>query len=337
MKLHLSLLTSLAAIASNVFADTAVTDPVGYVTSYVAGSSSGSTYSVISPTLTRAVEYAGLASSATPTAINFPVSTFSPAQVAAFATGNYWVEVTNGGAALEGGWTNITGATSSSVTTADSMVPFIPGATSTIKIRAHTTISDYLGTTNSAGLGAGPDAGIADEVVFLDASVAPAPAILTSVFYDGTGWYDSDGNPADTKIIEPGQGLLTVRKLVPDISFVHVGHVKTGQTQISVYPKDNIVPIPQSVGVTLAASGLYTGSSATGVNDGPDAGIADEVVIFNNEGLGISYFQDSTGWFDVDGNPADSTILKEGGGAYLIRKAPGAAFSWKAPAVVIAP
>ena len=329
MKYKLPLLVGLASLAAlvGVQAQTAVTDPVGYITITLNPSTSG--YSAISPTLVNKTEFAGVATTVTATTIGL---TGTPLTAGAFAAG-YWVEVTNG--AGEGAWTNIIGNTASEITVVDNMTSFVTAGTSTIKIRKHVTVSDFFGATNSAGLLPGGDAGTADEVFFIEPG--GNPALTTEVFYDGAGWTDLNFNPAATKPIEPGQGLLVARKTATPKSFVYTGYVKTGKSMIQVAQGANVVSIPSAVGYTLASSGLRgTGNSnGVGVTSGGDAGTADEVFLFDVSPTGISHFFD-TSWNDIDFNPAGTKVVKEGTAAYVIHKSPAPSYNWVAPAVVIA-
>jgi len=329
MKFKLPLLVGLASLAALIGAQaqSAVTAPVGYITITLQPSTNG--YSAISPTLVNKTEFAGVATTVSATTIGF---TGTPLTAGAFASG-FYVEVTNG--AGEGAWTNITGNTTSDITVVDSMTSFITAGSSTVKIRKHVTVADFFGPTNSAGLGAGGDAGTADEVFFIEPG--GNPALTTEVFYDGAAWTDLDFNAADKKPIEPGQGLLVARKTASPKSFVFTGYVKTGKTMIPVAPGPNVVSVPSAVGYTLASSGLRgaSNSNGTGVTSGGDAGTADEVFLFDVSPTGISHFFD-TSWNDIDFNPADTKVLKEGSAAYLIHKT-GAQYNWIAPAVTIAP
>jgi hypothetical protein len=167
-----------------------------------------------------------------------------------------------------------------------------------------------------------------------------------TVFYDptGPGWYDGNFAPADNLAIEPGQGLFVIRKVTTPISFVQVGHVKTGKSMTSVLagPSANdfgesVVGIRSAVGIKLKDSNLYTGSDATGVHPGDDQGIADEVVQFVN-GVPVTYFNDgtgaATGWYDGAFAPAGDVVLAEGTALYIVRKN-GGDFVWTSPAVTI--
>ena len=328
MKMKFPLLVGLASLAAlvGVQAQSAVTDPVGYITITLNPSTSG--YSAISPTLVNKTEFAGMASTVTATTIGLTGLT-----AGAFASG-FWVEVTNG--AGEGAWTNITANTATQITVSDNMTPFMTAGTSTVKIRKHVTVADFFGATNSAGLLPGGDAGTADEVFFIEPG--GNPALTTEVFYDGAAWTDLNFNPAATKPIEPGQGLLVARKTATPKSFVYTGYVKTGKSMIQIAQGANVVSIPSAVGYTLATSNLrgVTNSNGAGVQNGGDAGTADEVFLFDVSPTGRSHFFDAT-WNDIDFNPADTKVLKEGSAAYVIHKAPGTSYNWVAPAVVIAP
>jgi uncharacterized protein (TIGR02597 family) len=329
MKLKLPLLVGLASLAAlvGVQAQSAVTDPVGYITVTLNPSTSG--YSAISPTLVNKTEFAGVAATVSATTIGL---TGVPLTAGAFASG-YWLEVTNG--AGEGAWTNITGNTTSSVTVAESMIAFMTAGTSTIKIRKHVTVSDFFGATNSAGLLPGGDAGTADEVFFIEPG--GNPALTTEVFFDGAAWTDLNFDPAATKAIEPGQGLLVQRKTATPKSFVYTGYVKTGKSMTQIATGPNVVSIPSAVGYTLATSGLVgaTNSNGVGLTSGGDAGTADEAFLFDVSPTGISHFFDGAAWNNIDFDPAGTKVLKEGSAAYIIHKTPGA-YNWVAPAVVIA-
>ena len=339
MKHNLTLITGalLIAVSAGAYAQTAVTDPVGYITINVSGNASHNTFSAITPTLVNKVEYSGVV-----TAISGDGKTLTVAGLTAGAyNSNFWLEVTSGTG--EGAWTYVASNTATSITVSDSMAAFISGTTTTIKVRQHVTVAQFFGATNSAGLQGGGDPGQADEVTFLgDRGIASGNV---TVFYDpsGPGWFNGDFAPADNTVIEPGQGLLIARKATTPTSFVQVGHVKTGKSMTSVLQGptasdfgENVVGIRSAVGVTLDASNLFTNNNATGVRKGDDPGIADEVIQFIN-GLPKTYFYDGTQWSDADFAPAGTTVLAEGTALYIVRKQAVGDFVWTAPAVTIAP
>ena len=338
MKLKLPLLVGLASLASlvGVQAQSAVTDPVGYITIKVDAKPTGSTLTPISPSLVNKTEYAGVAATATATTITV---TGTPFVASAYAGGNFYVEVTSG--AGEGAWTNITANTTSALTIESNLTTFITAGTSTIKIRKHVTVADFFGATNTAGLKPGDDAGLADEVFFVNARTGKT----TSVFYTGTGWSDADFADAGNFRIEPQQGLLVKRKLATPVSFIRTGYVKTGKTMLLVSKGTNVVGNPRAVGqtgvpassFTLGTSGLKTASNTTGLNPGADAGVADEVFFYTN-GAATSFFNDGTDWVDADFNNGNGKVIVEGTALLIKRKGANAtAFNWVVPAVTIAP
>ena len=342
MKHNLSLLTGALFIAASAGVNaqtTAVTDPVGYITINVAGTASQYTYSAIAPTLVNKVEFSGVVS-----AISADGRTLTVSGLTGTFTSGYWIEVTNG--AGEGAWTNVTGNSPTTITTVDSMTPFITAGTSTVKLRQHVTIAQFFGATNTAGLQAGADPGLADEIIFLgDRGVASQNI---TVFYDGTGWFDGNFGAAENMAIEPGQGLLIGRRATTNTSFVQVGHVKTGKSMNSGLAGpvagdfgENVMGIRSAVGVKLKDSRLHTGVDATGVHAGDDPGLADEVIQFVG-GAPVTYFNDGTwngtgpdtSWFDGNFAPAGETVLAEGTALYILRKN-GGDFVWTSPAVSI--
>jgi uncharacterized protein (TIGR02597 family) len=340
MKTSLSLLTgvaSLAALLSGATAQTATTDPVGYITVNVAGGGtlSAPRYTAISPSLVNKVDFAGAA-----TAVDNGAHTMTfagtPFTAAAFAAG-YYVEVTTAGA-NEGAWRNITGNTTSAITLATDF-PAAVTTGATVKIRKHVTISDFFGTTNTAGLGGGEDGATADEVVFLDPNQS-----LRNYFYSNTpgftGWFNLSFVDANNVPVPPNQGLLVLRKQATPVSFVRVGHVKTGKTQLGFVNNFNVVPVPLATGTTLGNSNLYTGSLATGVDGGEDGAGADEVIKLGADGVLTNYFYSDTpgftGWFNLAFVDANNVSLAEGTAVLLQRKG-GGAFTWSAPAQTIAP
>jgi uncharacterized protein (TIGR02597 family) len=340
MKHNVSLLTgALLVAATGCYAQTAVTDPVGYITINVAGTAAATTYSAIAPTLVNKVEFSGVV-----TAISGDGKTLSLTGLTASAFGpNFWLEITNGTG--EGAWTNIVSNSATGITVSDAMTTFVTAGTTTIKVRQHVTIAQFFGANNTAGLQGGADPGQADEVVFLgDRGVASQNV---TVFYDpgAPGWFNGDFAAADNLAIEPGVGMLIARKAHSNTSFVQVGHVKTGKSMTSVLQGptaadfgENVIGVRSAVGVTLAASNLFTGNNATGVRGGDDPGLADEVIQFVG-GAPKTYFFDTTAnaWSDGDFAPAGSVVLAEGTGIYLIRKQAVGDFVWTAPAVTIAP
>jgi uncharacterized protein (TIGR02597 family) len=333
MKNKLSILIgaiSLAA-AAGASAQTAVTDPVGYITVTVNGSASG--LSFIAPTLVNKIEFAGATSTTTGTTISF---SGTPLTAGAYGPG-FYVEVSTGG--VPGAWSSIASNTANSITTTTDISNGL-AAGATVRIRKHVTVGDFFGATNSAGFKSGAEILTADEIRIVNA----VDKKITKVFYydDGTAaaWVDEDFNEAANLVIPPQQGILVVRKLATPLSFVRVGSVKTGPTALPVQPGLNIMAVSRAVGssFTLGTSGLKTATG--GVQSGAEVAPADLVRIAQPNGSLKNYFHYDDGtaqaWVDEDFNEATTVQLKEGTSFILVRK-PSTGFVWGVPAEPIAP
>ena len=334
MKQNLSLTTGaiLIAAAAGLHAQTAVTEPVGYVTSTVAAGGAIRGETLFGATLVTKVEFQGIVATKAGTTLSF---TGTPLTAGAYGP-RFYVEIKDG--AGEGVYTDIVSNTSSSIVTLDNVSSFITAGTTSVRIRAHQTISTIFGATNSAGFLAGASLDDADQIVLLD----PATQLPKVIFYStdefAPGWVDASFNPAANEIVAPGQGALIKRKVASTLSIVQVGHVKLGKTVVSVETGENIIAIPLATGVTVDNSGL----GAT-VTKGPDLANADQMIV----GTGLNTFttlfnstdEFAAGWVDASFNPQGTFLLKEGTAVLLKNTAPAAgntAYNWTFPAQVVA-
>lgn len=342
MKHNLTLITGalLIAVSAGAYAQTAVTDPVGYITINV---KPAGTLSFVAPSLVNKVEFAGVAASATATTISVSGTPFTADVFNAVAgRPQYYVEVTNG--AGEGAWTNITSNTASQLTVPDDMTSVVTGSTTTIKIRKHVTIADMFGATNSAGLKGGDQVSAADEIKILNSETK---AVTTIFYYDDgatQAWVDADFNEVPNFPIEPQQGIYINRKLAAPISFVRVGHVKTGKTMLTSDPGINIVAVARAVGsaFTLSNSNLTNAGPQGGrVKGGDQIASADTLKIQQAGGALKEFFFYDDGatqaWVDSDFIEAPSTQLTEGTSFVLLRQASAGTFTWTVPGETIAP
>jgi hypothetical protein len=344
MKHHLSILTGAVALAAAAgsYAQTATTTPVGYITINVRPQG---TLSFVSPSLVNKVEFSGIASAATATTISvsgapFTANAFDPT---APNKPQYYVEITGAGVNGEGAWTNITDNTTNQITVADDMSALITGGTTTITIRKHVTISDMFGATNSAGLKGGDQISAADEIKVLNSETKN---ILNVFFYDdGTNkaWVDADFNDMADFPIEPQQGLFINRKVATPVSFVRVGHVKTGKTMLTSDPGINIVAVPRAVGsaFTLSLSNLTnTLAQSQRVKSSDQIATADVLKIQQANGSlkEVFHYDDGTNkaWVDADFNDLTNEQLNEGTSFILVRQASAGTFTWTVPAETIA-
>ncbi len=330
---------AIAFIASSLsaFAQSASTDPVGFITVNVAGGSAASPkLSLVSATLLHQVEWQGSATiSGTTVSVTGAPWTVTPAQ---FGTnGQYFVEIASG--TSPGAWTDIQSHTNGTLTTLDDLTAFA-GATPTIRIRKHVKLVEFLGVNNSAGLQGGVDLNSSDEVFVYEGST---PAVY--FYYDasdnggvGAGWYTSSFQSAANATIAPNQGVVIHRKANTSVSFVAMGSVKTGNTLFPVSSGLNVLGTVSASGLTLATSGLYTGNSTTGVKPAVEQGLADEILMFSAGTPASFWYYDASdnggvgaGWYNSSFQAAGSTSIPPGTSLVVTRKAPGAPFNWSVP------
>lgn len=345
MKTKLSLIisaTTLAAVSGS-YAQTAVTDPVGYITHPINAAVSATIPSVtlVAATLVNKTDFAAVTVNAGGTA-----SVEATGATAGLDESSY-LEIKSG--PNEGWWSTIQSSTAGTITTKDAL-PASAGAGTSFIVRKHMTILGLMGA-NAAGLDTGTGTDNADEVQILDSG--STPQAVRSYFYatgaDGAptdGWFDPGGGSADNVAIVPGTAVQVVRKLTSGASMISVGHVKTTKTQIDVFTGTNWIAPMRATGVTLGASGFNTGVTTTGVLQGTSTADADEIQFLlapsgGSQALLTFFAADAaatgaSGFFDPGTNPQDDKNVPEYEGVILSRKSPTAAIL-TVPAVTIAP
>ncbi len=340
MKNNVSLITGalLIAAAAGSYAQTAVTDPVGYVTMPVAGggSTASPSRSYIGATLVNKIEYSGVVTAVAGTTISFAAGSFTAGAFNAdAANGNlYYAEIGSG--ANQGAWTDIVSNTTSSLVTSDNISSLV-AVGDKVKLRKHHTVSSVFGATNSSGFAAGIDVSTADELQFLDASTQQATTVFFSTDDLNPGWVTVAGNPAANMIIPPGVGVKVSRKSAAALPIVQVGHVKTGPTWLPVESGINVITIPLATGTTFDLANLSPPATLAG---GIDISAADEVGLLSSGAFVNNFFSTddlNPGWVTAAGNAAGTTALPEGTAIRILRKGTGTATNWKAPLQPIAP
>jgi uncharacterized protein (TIGR02597 family) len=343
---HLAILAALllpAATISSV-AQTATTDPVGFITLSVKGGGSVASpkLSLLSPTLTQPITWqgaiTGVSSSGGNTTITVSGSPWTDDQ---FNNG-YYAEIVTVSPN-----THATGAlavvsdttTSSIIVTGNLTSPNVFAAVGDmVRIRKDMTIADVFGATNTAGLLATDDPSSADEVLIYDGASS-----VSYFYYTGSpgypaGWYNSSlFTPAGDAVIGPHQGVVVKRKAAGAISFTSSGAVKTGNTLFPVVTGLNVLGTASAQGLTLGTSGLYTGNPATGVKPSDDPSSADEVTIYTASGQ-TNYFYyigdtfgNPAGWYgSASFAPSDSVAMAPGA-AFVLNRKGGVSFNWSLP------
>jgi uncharacterized protein (TIGR02597 family) len=246
------------------------------------------------------------------------------------AAGSYVIEVTTAGA-NEGLNSVITDtiATGAEVVLNDALPAGVAdGSTLTIwKLR---TIADAFGATNSAGLTAGT-ASTADLILI------PNGASYDQYFYSsggiiGTGWRKVSGGSTDRSSVSfyYSDGFIINAKSAKAVTVT--GEVKTGKTSVVLETGNNFLanlcPVnaggtsPSVEGRTLGNSGLYTGSSTTGLLGATSATLADLVMIWNGSSYDQYYYSTGgivgTGWRKVSGGTTDRASIALPDGAFVV-------------------
>lgn len=335
-----------AASTGLILAQSVVTDPVGFTTLTVAAkppASRGFTY--IALNMFRPTAYRAAVTSVTTvggfTVLTFPAASFTANQFTGAGNANF-IELAPSGSFTNAGGTNtgiisdITANTTNTITLADNITGFITGGTSAIKVRPHWTFATAFGANNSAGFQGSNTPTNADALQLLNGSTG----VFTSYFYSTTNTrWQNGGVDASTVIIRPDQCIQVERKVTSPVSFTLVGEVKLGPTEILIQGGNpvqnfNLVSNPYPLNsVTLAASGLFTGSPSTGVVGSNTATNADTLAILNPAtGLFTTYFYSTVNsrWQN-GGTDASAVVIPEGAGVLITRKLGRVGFMWVVP------
>jgi len=352
MKFKLPLLVGLASLAAlvGVQAQSAVTDPVGYITASVAPNAANSPSgadTLVAPTLVQKTEFSG-ATVGAPSGASATFASGVPV-IAAGDANLYYLEIKEG--AQAGWWSSLAGATTATTVGLENAFPSGLAAGTKVAIRKHNTLSSFLGA-NSPGLRTIDENNTSpDRVIVLDpVAQSTSQYVYSTAFYGPTaGFYNEVTEEfAGNKIIFPGTGVIVRRLSTGAKSIVTVGYVKTTATQIDIEKGDNILEPQLATGTTFAASGLDSGSGLTGLfrEDFDAANGAPDRLLFVSEAQSVSQFiatiptAPATHAFinEVTEEDANSTpVIKEGTAFILRRDASLSTGTWTAPAQVIAP
>lgn len=327
-----SVVLASALLASpRLQAQSAVTDPVGFV-SYTVNANSDQKIGV---PMTQASVFSGAAatvSGANVTSSGIPT-----------LSGRNFVLVTSGTAS--GAWEEIASGTSTSLTLAAQIPGF--AANDTFAIKPFWTLNTLLPGGGSVPVS--PDVENPRGLVLLNdlAAVGINPASGASYFYtDGSGgllpagWYANGTFEAANDVVVSPETFITVRNLTSSsVTLSFVGSVPTTPSTIEVVARaagqqDNLILNQFPAAVTLANSGLATSGA---VRNSPDVeNPVDLLLVYalSNTGLNpassASYFYTDgsggllpAGWY-VNGTFEDANNVEiPAGGAIVIRKGAG--------------
>lgn len=345
MKLNLTILTGItaASLLSGVFATDAVTDPVGYITLTVPGGSNPTISYLGTSGMVNPTTYGG-----TPTGnngasqVDFAANSFTGGAFGDNSLGQpfYYVEISDSSVPGDIGlWTDIDSNTTDSLTLVDPIAAKFSVAGVKVKVRKHLTLAQVFGDgtlANPLKLTGGVDVNSADLVEFVN-------FLGTTVNFFNTeeeAWF-SGATASNERVIAPGDGLRVSRRgAATTVSLV--GNVKTGITQVAVEPGVNLisstlaVPTSGAVGSPIPLDFDNSNLIASGLVGGVDVNTADNILQIS--GLGATtdliYNTEEEGYFAGATN-VGTNVIAEGTAIRLFHR--GAGFSWKIPAVLIAP
>jgi hypothetical protein len=309
-KITYSLLAAAAACSLVNAQTTAYTTPVGYVTQSLAPSK----YTLVSVTTHNPDVAAGVldAESASPKSVTDNEVNFTTTLTAGAI---YILELPDGTIQEISSWSG------SVLTTPDDITAVVsPGSTS-YKLRKASTVADVFGADNTFGLKFDADENPYNNDLIL---VPNATNAFDTVYFfnDGEtiGWFDDQGNEANNKVLNYGDGFFVQRQAGPSsIDLTITGEVKKVPTKGVLFAGYNFMGAVSPVGLNLGNSGLQDFLTIA-TNETQAATTADFVLQQQPNGTyRTAYFfndGETVGWFDDQGNTADDMILDTG---YLIQ------------------
>lgn len=338
MKLHRLPLLAAAAIFTlpriDLHAQTTVaTDPVGFITATVTPKPGdrAAAFSLLQFPMMKTAVYQGPGTAGSSQGVvNVSGVTFSNNQFVANSDGtpNFFLEVTSGNS--EGLVADVASNTSSNVTVDPLDAAAITSAMpANVVIRPHTKVTEIFGNGASVLLRGGPNASSADQLQF------GRGGSLQGIYYRtglGGGWRTTAGNnSASNTVIYPGESVIVRRTTNTPLTVTNTGAVNAGRALIPVSQGAMTVATSFPVGTTLGSSGLYTGSTSTGLQGGTSPSAADNVFLPDANGNLLGYYYRTGlggGWrTSVGNNSASNVIVPETGGLYIVRRS-ATGFNW---------
>lgn len=258
------------------------------------------------------------------------------------ANGTHYLEVISvGGSTSAAGVGTIytisaTTASSKTITLASS---FASGVSGTVgyRVRKYWTITSVFGAANSAGLQGGTPVS-ADQVLLWNGTGYDTFYYQTSGI-GGTGWRKTGAQSTDASgtLITPTMPVMIKRGQSASLSLSGTGAItgtfKGGITTAGIVAGYNFIANPYGVDMTLTSSGLYTGSTTTGLAPGTSS-TADQVLVWNSttNAFDAYYYLTSTGWRKTTDATTDaSTTALATGTGFIIKRGSSGAFTWAMP------
>lgn len=264
------------------------------------------------------------------TVLTFPANTFSAGE---FTGSPHYVELQNGGNA--GLSSQVLSNSATEIVLVDNLTATVTGGTTRISVHPNWTLDTAF--PEGGGLEGATSEGAADNLTIVD----PSTGTQTTYYYHSsnerwqTGSSDATGTP-----IAPDAGLLVTRKDTNSgVTLVFAGSIKTGPAGVYVGGDNSsdrqtvaAHPFPLD-SVTLASSGLYTGSASTGFVGASSEGSADVLQIIDGatSTTNTYYYHTGNSRWQIGGTDASGVKIPEGSSVVLTRRSGGDPFVWYVP------
>jgi uncharacterized protein (TIGR02597 family) len=323
-----SLTAAAAAVASTLHAqtETATTEPVGFVTATITPKPAdrAAAFSIVQFPMMKAAAFQGAATAGQSSGVvALAGASFTNGQFSTNSDGtpNFFIEITSGNS--EGLVADVSSNTSSTVTVDPSDAAVVTSAMpANVIIRPHTKVTEIFGNGATVLLRGGANASSADQLLF------GRGGSLQGIYYKtgiGAGWkITAGGANASNTVIYPGESVIVRRTTNSPLTVTNTGAVNAGRALVPVSQGAMTVATSFPVGTTLGSSGLYTGSTSTGLQGGANPNSADNVFLPDANGNLVGYYYKTgigAGWkASAGGANASNVVVPATGGLYIVRR-----------------
>ena len=352
----IALLSGAALLSvSSLAAQTATTDPVGYVTITVNGSPDGTAtaYTPLSLSLENAILTAGALSETPSSAVatNSNASYTPSAFAGTDASGNatHYLQFTTSGLIAD-----IIANDATTITT-DGDLTGLAASGDGYVVKKHSTLADIFGAANEAGLAAGGSFSSSDQLFVMSSDGAGTfatyyfqddptdPVPIVGGFSGGDGWRvvgDNATNQSDV-VVGPDDGILIARATSGDVEIVVSGSVNAVDHKRDLPAGLSLVAYPYPVDVTLNDSGIY--SASNGYVSAGSFSASDNVYVLGSNGSYTTYyrqddptdpvpivggFSGGDGWRVVGNTGTDQGAVVIPAGSAIIIQHKGSGLAW---------